>query len=405
MKLLETALLFVLVLNTFRAFSITNLVVIGIVAFSLAFFIFFSLPNYAKSKVVEKSRFSIFLIVVFVVHGFILSQQIINRRAEGDAYRVHDGVLQTELAVVSLAEGKNPYAISYKSVFVGKGYYPEGKETPVVSHYDYSPVMFYATFPFAYSTEYLFNFVDMRFALVIFLLASAICASFIVKEKILFLIIYLFNPLFLPLTYFGANDSILLFFIVFGFVAVFYKKYTAATVSIALAFGTKLTVAPILPLFFLYLLFLSKKDKSLKLSRQFIYFLVTSLLIYLPFVIWDFGSLFDDLIAYVFLGGSQNHPIVGYFGLQQLLLSTGIISDSTVFPFYVLLLPVAVIFLLFSYKILRDFLNLATFCVLYVLFSLILIFFSKVLQTNYLAYLSQILILSGLVQITTTKRS
>lgn len=404
-ELLESAVLFVLVLDIFRNQFITNQLVIGIVAVMLGLFMVFSLPIFLKSNLFTRSRFIFLLIIVCVIHGFILSQKIIERRTQGSSYWIHDGVLQTELAVDALAEGKNPYAISYKSVFVGKGYYPEGKETPVVNHYDYSPVMFYATFPFAYSTEHLFNFVDMRFTLVIFLLASAICASFIVKEKILFLIIYLFNPLFLPLMYFGANDSILLFFVVAALVSLINKKYTASTVSLALACGTKIIVLPIVPLYFVYLFLFRKKEMSMKLSRQFIYFLVTSLLIYLPFVIWDFGSLFDDLIAYVFLGGSQNHPVVGYFGLQQLLLAGGLISDSSTFPFYVLLVPVVAVFLIISYKIFRQSLNLGTFCVLYVLFSLILLFFSKVLQTNYLAFLSQVLIFSGFIKVKYSKNT
>lgn len=398
-KLLESAILFLLVLDIFRSQFITNLIVLGIVAVALVVFMVFSLPTFAKSTSFGRGRFIFFLIIVFAIHGFILSQKIAEREMQGKAYWVHDGVLQTEFAASALENGQNPYAISYRRVLVGQGYNVEGKEAPVVAHYDYSPVMFLVNLPIFNFTEGLFNIVDMRISLVIFLFLAAFVGAYVVGEKILFLTLFLLNPIFLPLMYFGANDSILLFFVLAAFVSLIFKKYIASTVLFALACGTKIIVLPIVPLYFVYLFWVGKRDKSLNLSRQFIYFLLASAVIYLPFIIWDFYAIYDDLIAYVFLGGGQNHPIVGYFGLQQMLFFGGLISESSTFPYYIFLVPVAAVFLIVSFKILRNSLNLATLCVLYVLFSLALLFFSKVLQTNYLAFLSQILIFSGFVKL------
>lgn len=401
-KVFETTLLFLLVISIFRSQYIADQFMVVLVAVPLVLFILFSLPFKILSSKARWVRPVCFWIIVFAVYGFLLREYLLYRAANGDYAMVHDGVVQTEKATRSFLKGKNPYSISYVDVFQGERFYPEGRPHPLLTRYVYSPMTFLVNVPFFLGENLLFGGkFDLRISLAIFLFLTAMVGSTIVKEKLLFWMLFLLNPLFTHSFFIGANDVLILFFIFSCIAFLYFKKISMATVFLALGFGMKLTIVPFVPLYFLYLVGLlrKKKDRTQIILRQLLIFIGISVLIYLPFILWDAKAFVDDVLLFPLAGGSQGYPITGFLGLPHLLASFDVVSSWTAFPFYIIQILVTLVLLVLMYYVLKRFPKLSVLCVLFVVFFILSFSFSRTFQPNYLDFLSQVLVLGSFIEV------
>lgn len=397
-RFIESAILFLLVLNMFRAYGFIDQQVIVVVAVPLMVFLLFSAPFFGKT-LSQRVRIISFWFIIIFLFWFTVSQQISARIKEGGTRIIHDGGVQTEIASMYLMEGKNPYSVSYGNFFKGERFYQGGEPHPVLFSYAYSPLTFIINIPFLLFTNSLFKFVDFRITVLFFFVASSLVGAIIAQKKMLFLILFLLNPLIVHTVFLGTTDVIPLFFVLTSIVALSFKHVTFSTVSLALAVGSKLTAVTFVPLYFLYLftLFRGEKNWQAILKRETVIFIGTSLVIYSPFLLWDIKGLISDLIFYTLAGGSNGFPIEGVLGIPAFLVAFGLVSSWSNVPFYFFQIPIVILFLFFAYRLFQRSLNLATLCVSYVLFFIIVFSLSRVFSPNYLDMLSGILLLGGFI--------
>lgn len=396
-KLLEALLLFILLINIFRSQYIVNQLIMALVFIPLLLFILSSLPSSLSRRIPAWVRPLCLGLIVITLYGFVLQKHILYRISHGDYTRVHDGAVQTEMATRALLEGKNPYSISYTEVFGGERFYPEGRPHPILDHYMYSPMTFVLNVPFYLTENVLFGeALDIRITFIVFLFLTSLIGAFVVKERLLFLILFFLNPLFVHTFFLGANDVLILFFIFSAIAFLALGRTTLATVFVALGVGTKLTIAPFVPLYFLYLfvLFQGRKDRTRRIFRELSIFLGVTALVYLPFIVWNAQALVEDLLLFPLAGGGQGYPITGILGLPHLMVSLGLVSSWTSFPFYLIQIPIMIALLFLMYSILRKSPKLPVLALLYVVFFILSFSLSRIFQPNYLDFISQVLVLA-----------
>lgn len=396
-NLFEATILFILLLNLFRQFKITNVYILGAVGILIICFIVVSMTIFSKNTYVLKSREVILALCVVVTYSYLFGKSIYLRINDPISQVIHDGLIQTEAATSSLLSGKNPYSISFENVLKGDRFYIGERSHPVLTHYAYSPLTFLTNLPIQFLVRDLFKFVDARITLFLIFFATAWIGMKMVEEKYIFMILFLFNPLFVHSILIGAVDGIGLYFLFLCLFFLYSKKVHLATIFLAISFAAKLTVFPFLPLYFLYLYAFFNKNTNMNLFKQIIIFMMTSLIIYLPFFIWDRQAFIDDLVLFHLKGGINSFPIGGSLGIPQLLVSKGLISPWSSFPFYLILPFIFTPFLFFSFKIFRNSLFLGNLIILYVLLFVITFSLMSVFNPNYLDYISQVLVLGSLI--------
>ncbi len=394
----EVAILSIFLFAFFRQYMIVNQGLIFIATIPLGIFILSTF--FEKNWLFGKLRFVSLILLFAVVYGFLFHEFIDDRVNERGQASVHDSVAMTDYATKSLLIGQNPYDISFENVLKGQRFYNNSQPTSVLNSYVYSPLNFIINTPFYLVSNSIFGFVDTRISLLSLFILSAVVGLLIVQEKILFLIVFLFNPIFAHSFFIGVNDVLPLFFLISIVVMLYFKKITWATILLGLSVGTKLTVYPFVFLYFLYLINIySKKRERFKLVlRQAFGFILISGIIYLPFLIWNKEELIKDIFIYPVAGGEQSYPITGILGIPQLLLNHGVISAQTSFPFFLFQPFIVVGVLFFSNRYFKKHLQLASLLFLYVIFFIVSFVFQRVFQPNYLDFLSQVLIFSAFIK-------
>ena len=395
--LLETALLFILVFNILQVYKISNqLILTAVVSLVLIFLIISSSSNFLKMKFSFK-KYRLFLVfaIAFVLWGYLIWDAAL-ARIYNPRYSIHDGAIITEESYRAIFEKKNPYSISFEDLYRQQDNYQEKVEHGEVDRNNYSPVAFFINFPVFGATGYFFNFIDMRVTAVIGLFVAAFLATLVIKEKILFLILFLFNPVFAKSVYFGANDVFILFFLILCIVFLNFKKIIFATFALALGVCTKLLFLPFVPLYFLYLSAFGISKNSLK--NNFLIFFIISLSIYLPFFLMNPKDFLDDMFVYNFFGGSLGRPIAGFVGIPQFLNKFGIVAANSSFPYFILLIPLSLIFLYLSANLMMRRPSPQLLVLLYAFFFILVFSFSRIVQSDYLSYLSQVLLFSVFLQ-------
>lgn len=398
-QILESATLFILLLNLFRSYFLLNVYLLLTVCIPLFLFIILSFDPFFTYRYTKSIRFLCLFLIIILLMVTISREYFIYRLRNPSNPYMHDSVMQTELVTSSFLEGKNPYSITFEKVLKGKRFYFGKEWHPVLKNYVYSPVTFLVNVPFHLITTSFLSFTDSRVALLFFFFFTGVVGSVIVRKKMLFLILFFLNPLFLRSLFIGTNDILVLFFffLCIGFLK--YKKYFWASVFLAIAVGTKLIIAPFIPLYFLYLFqkLRVRKDRYRYLIKQFLLFLVILTIIYLPFFVWDPQALTKSLILFPLAGGNQSYPITGIIGVPQLLTQLGAISSRGTFPFY-LFEPIIIFpLLLYANFLFRKSPKLSLLCATYIVIFAITFAFSRVFQPNYLDFLSQILVLAVFV--------
>lgn len=387
LEILESVLLLILLIDILRSgFLVNQYLLIALAIFTVGFLVL-SLLKTLKLGSFWAVRFLSVLLIIIILYGFWMGQNIVKKN-QSSIVNIHDGVILTDAATNAIISGKNPYAISYKDEFANLAYKPSAF---TYNHFMYSPLTFLINVPQALIFGPL-GISDFRITLTVFLFFAAVLGVLIVKEKILFLIIFAFNPLFIPLTFYGANEVMILFFLMAALALLKNNRINLATVMVALATGTKLLILPFVPLYFMYILI---KTGNKQVVKQLLTFGLVTLVIYLPFIIWGPGDLMEDVVFYHLAGGQELHIIAGFVGIPQMLVNWGLMDSTSKFPFYIFQAIIGILALLPAWYILKKFASPAVLCLTFLFYFLAIFAFSRIMQISYLAYLSQIMLLAA----------
>lgn len=394
----EGALASILIFSLLLIFRIDNQLILTILAFLLLIFISLGAKSLLKIREANyQIRLYCLVAIAITLHGYLLANAVFSRIYDPN-YSVHDGALITEESYRQLMLGKNPYSISYEALFLNQVDYADKIAHGELNRNIYSPFAFLINFPVFLVTEKIFGILDMRIFSVMSLFMAAILSLAVVREKVLFLIIFLFNPIFVKSVYFGANDVLILLLFCISLLFLYFRKILLATIVVALGSSTKLLFLPFVPLYFLFLASAKKGDKRQLIFKNLVTFTLVCVVIYLPFIIWNPGDFFDDFFIYNLLGGDLGRPIAGFLGIPQILNKFGLIAGNDTFPFFILAIPLSVAFVFYAAKVLRNSTTLPLLVFLYAVLFGVVFSFSRIVQSDYLTYLSQVLVLSAFLK-------
>jgi hypothetical protein len=215
------------------------------------------------------------------------------RLALGSNRMVLDSVLQVEVAADFVAQGRNPYREDYFGTELEAWH--GARERFPLRHLVYPPVPLLATLPFRAVSRGLFDAYDSRFILI-----PALAAAFLLCAKAwksdpwrpLLLTLSFLNPLVLSDFHVGRWDTLILLGWVGACLAWTRGRPAGMAVLLGLLGGIKLTL-----LAGGVFGFLSAPQGRRERIRWAGAFGGAFLLPLVPFILWDAGALFEDLVA------------------------------------------------------------------------------------------------------------
>lgn len=379
--------------------------------FAFACLIIYFFAGYLKIS--EHKRFYLRLIIILLLIFFLLITfcvyQIALRKMSASVFYTHDGIVQTEVAVKFLDQGKNPYAVNYQPTAFGEfpnAYAGGQRENPAWYHYVYLPFYLFFSWPFYKVGHLLFGFFDERIILIIIFLASLPIIYKLPEnreKKLLGLIIYAFNPIFFPWFAYGFNDIFVFFWLLLSLYLLKLNKYGWSAAVLALACAAKQQAWVILPFYFFYLYYKEQSVKEItqrimKIFKKILPFIVISILIFTPFLIWGFNDFIDDIYRYPTGSIETCLPMVGY-GLSHLIYKAGLVKSIwDYFPFWIIQIIICLPLLYYLIKKQRDNNSLSWLLASYGLFLFVFWFFSRVFNDNYISFLSLVFLVSFLTE-------
>jgi hypothetical protein len=336
--------------------------------------------------------FRLKLALIFVAVLFLLLvptvEQIACRRAKGAHLCVHDGLIQTEEAVRLLLEGRNPYTEDYFGTPLERTPFPR-YPNPALYHLAYLPLSFLLHLPLAPLSWHTLGWYDGRVLYVVLLLLSLpLSAALAVREerKLSLVIALGLNLPLLTFTAEGRNDIVGMFFVLLSLYLALRGRRAFSMVAMGLGCVSKQTVWFGLPFYFLYLL---KGDISWyslrRLAARAWPFYLTVALVVGPFLLWDPRAFVDDVFLYLTGRSPTSYPLWG-MGFGFLLRLVGLVgSENAYVPFWIpqVIIGVPVLGLLLAYQARRG--GLRGFWFGFAVLQLVLGYFSRIFQDNYLA--------------------
>src|SRR3989344_8112397 len=242
--------------------------------------------NKISNKIYEKSKNIILWgLILSIISGAFISE-IILRHESLPTFRIHDIVIQQEIAIRYLLMGKNPYVEDYFGTPLEQWNYSATEKNPALYHYVMQPFYTLFAIPFSFASGRLVGFFDGRIPLIFLFLATLVFAHFLIKDgekKRSFLLLLAFNPAMLPYTIEGRSDLFMLGFLFPALFFLFKTRIFLSAIFMRLAFAVKQSAWPILPFYIMYL--------WLKGSKQILgalgLFGGVFLAIVLPFFFWN----------------------------------------------------------------------------------------------------------------------
>ncbi|MBU3965152.1 hypothetical protein KJ695_02430 [Patescibacteria group bacterium] len=263
---------------------------------------------------------------------------------------VHDGVIQVEEAIKFLLEGKNPYTENYFETPLKNwgGLAELNGVNPALYHLTYLPFNIIFSIPFFMASNLLLGWFDERFVYIFsFLLVIGAILKWPNKSswaKLIFTILIVVNPFFQIYFIEGRNDIFVFSWIFLSIYFLNSGKINYSALTLAFAVTSKQTAWFLLPFYFCHLYynepvnfnFLEKVKDILKKTKLFF---ITTAIIIVPFLLWDFRSFIDDIIKYSSGTATNSYPISAEsmkFGFQHLILRLGLVkSPFDYWPFWI----------------------------------------------------------------------
>lgn len=376
-----------------------SLLLISITFGLLILYIFFDLWPRMSDDGRYHAKLAIVISIVFTTVVALSAFSVLLRHVTGPANFCHDGgVIQTEETIKYLLSGKNPYLEDYVDTPMAEW----GIEyRTALYHYPYLPWTFVLSTPFYLLSQAAMGWYDQRFVYLILFIAVLFLAPRLVRgrnERLCLVMVLGLNPIMGSDIIFGQNDVFVLAWIVLSVYLLQKGQLLWSSAMLGLACASKPTAWALVPFYLLYLIRLrgittaaELKQHGLSLFRAMVPFLVVIALLLLPFALWDFDALFDDVWRWSSGTAEVPYQITGW-GLANFVLALGLVeSRLDYFPFWI---PELLVCLpLFLFLLWRQWKRNAISSMLYHYAFLTLVFFylSRFMNENYLGYVLAIL--------------
>jgi len=346
---------------------------------------------------IEKIQLGILLFLVIITLGRTIYSAINLRHELGPAYPVHDNPIQIEEGIKYLLQGKNPFLETYHGTPLEEWH--GWKENPSLYHF-ITPA-FYPIFSILVylPSQIVFGFFDERMVHVLLLLVSLtylykLIPSFL--QKNLYLTLFIFNPLFIHFFIEGRNDIVVFTWILLSLFYLARGRIRLASLFFGFAFATKQQAWLMLPFFFAYI-FWSLKGTSWKMKLKSILkktwpFFATTVLFFIPFLVWDATSFIQDIYLYP-AGNLQTSLEIKGFGFTEALRALGFIYHRQgSYPILLWEFLIGIPTLIFLLIKLKANHSISFLIFSYAIFLCVFWYFSRFFVDNYVGYLSMLLI-------------
>jgi hypothetical protein len=310
----------------------------------------------------------------------------------------HDGgVLEGDLAIKLLLEGKNVYEQDWRGTWVTDAF-PNG---PGLTVYPYLPFAFVPAVPIYLLTQAVWGWYDHRILYLIFYLAMIAITPLLARNRgnqRSLLALLALSPVLANDMIYGFNDILPVSLLVMAAVLYRFGKVLPGGVALGLAMATKGTVWPILPFLAIYLW---RRELPALIAERFRNFgsrlgalivpllpvAISALLFIGPFFAWDAKALINDTIVYN--GGGQvpdRLPIKGWGAANFVVATNGVQDLFDPYPFWILELifavPLIVALMVRQYK--RN--TLPAAFTHYGIGLFVFLYFSRTMNANYLGF-------------------
>jgi len=396
---LNSLLLFILVVCDLYFLYPGNIAYFMICFFLLFFYLYNDLQ---QTKYAHVAKLVILVALIFLISISVIASGVYFRRNNYEISFTHDGLIQTEVAIQYIIDGKNPYTENFFNTPMARLPYSQMATdygatfvNPALYHIIYLPYYLFFSIPFYLLSNLMLGWYDQRFVHIIIYLLSAVviyCLPNAKSKKLFYLVFFAFNPLFLINFTGGNNDIFVFFWIILALFFMKKEKVELSSLSLGLAVVSKHFAWPLVPFYFIYFFLQQKKlpimlNIKLLVNRTKLFWLPIIVFI-VPFLVWDANSFIDDIFKYANGTSAISYPINGA-GISTFLLLTGIIDSATdYFPFWMLQGIVCLPLFYFLVKKQSENNNLSQVIFNYGLLLFAFIFFSRFFHWNYIGYLS-----------------
>lgn len=365
----------------------------GLIFLGLLSFMSLDLFSKFKNELLSKLKLILFWTLVISSIGSAFYSEIIVRHQSSPTYNVHDIIIQQEVAIRFLLHGKNPYSSTYFGTPLEDWHYSDTETNPALYHFVMQPFYLIFSIPFYLLTTRTIGFFDGRIPLLFLFFVALLTIQKLVKDpdkKILFMVLFAFNPATLGYLLEGRDDIFMFSFLLLGLFCLYRNKDVPGNILVGLAFAVKQSVWPLFPFYVAYVYFKNKNFK--KTLYKFLPFAVAFLAITGPFVLWDLKAYFESTIFYLSGNAANSYPVAGY-GLGKVLNQIGIIKDvHSYYPFWiwqvVVGLPLMIILILWQKR--KN--SIQRMVISYTIFLFVFWYLSRYFNNSHLGYISMILL-------------
>ena len=344
------------------------------------------------------------------------------RQQSGPASYSHDGgVIQTEVTIDLLLQGRNPYVENYLDTPMAE--WGKSEFRTALYHYPYLPWTFLFSAPFKVLAFAILGWYDQRLVyLLLFILTLLLLPGLALERmsKLLLVMLIGLNPMMGSDLIFGQNDSFVLAWIVLSLwlwsrslrpgAARGWALGSAAVFGLACA--SKPTAWFLAPFYLLVLAgnVPASEGSTIEVSRWSRLFgrlgrawrvgwpmLATAAIVMGPYVIWNPSAMYDDVWAWSNGTSTTAYQIWGW-GASNLVLAFGWVSSRFAYwPFWIpeVLVCLPLLVALLWRQIHENTMARALWG--YGIFVLAFFFFSRFLNENYLGYVLSFLALGTLI--------
>lgn len=255
------------------------------------------------------------------------------------AYRYHDELLLTKVALTGIDQGINPYRRDFRGTefdaWIGNATqdsWINGRH-PAATTYVYLPGHLLQSMLFYQLTTRLFHWYDQR---LVYIVALAAVLAMLwralrrspVREPLLLL--FTFSP-FMAMNFYGINEWTMLAWLLASALLFVYDRSYAAAAALGVALATK-QLSAFAVVFFLPLLFVRiSRSRGSPIVAVGVLALV-AVAVVAPFVVWSPRDFAVDTLG--FFTRDVTYPIAGE-GVGGLLLKIGAVGPADPFPFWI----------------------------------------------------------------------
>lgn len=379
-----------------------SLLLISITFCLLILYIFFDIWPRISQERRYQAKMAIVICIVFTTVIALSVFSILLRQVTGPASFSHDGgVIQTEETIKYVLSGKNPYVEDYVDTPMADW----GIEfRTALYHYPYLPWTFLFSTPFYLLSQSILGWYDQRFVYLILFVALLFLAPRLARERdqrLCLVMVLGLNPIMGSDVIFGQNDVFVLAWVLFSIYLLQRGHLTWSLVMLGLACASKPTAWFLIPFYLLYLVrqegFVQGADlKSLAVTlfRKTVPLILVLALLLLPFAVWDFDALFDDVWRWSSGTAEVPYQITGW-GLANLVLALGLVqSRLDYFPFWIpeLLVCLPLLAVLLWRQWTRN--SISSMLYHYAFLALAFMYTSRFMNENYLGYILAVLALA-----------